>query len=147
MVANISDEAFGSATSGTALAYKLQAMSNLALTFDRKIEKSLRKRYKLFCSLSTNVSDAGAWRDLSFKMTRNIPKNIAEETATAAQAEGLVSKLTQLGLLSYISDPAAELEQMQKEEREEQERQETRMAQVYGFDQQIDQVTGDGTAQ
>lgn len=34
MVANISDEAFGSATSGVALAYKLQAMSNLALTFD-----------------------------------------------------------------------------------------------------------------
>lgn len=33
MVANISDETFGNATSGAALAYKLQAMSNLALTF------------------------------------------------------------------------------------------------------------------
>ncbi|UNT92229.1 phage portal protein [Allobaculum sp. Allo2] len=40
MVANISDESFGNATSGTALAYKLQAMSNLASGFDRKIEKA-----------------------------------------------------------------------------------------------------------
>ena len=35
-------------------------MSNLALTFDRKIEKSLRKRYKIFCSLSTNVANKDA---------------------------------------------------------------------------------------
>lgn len=115
MVANISDEAFGNATSGTALAYKLQAMSNLALTFDRKIEKSLRKRYKLFCSLSTNVANRDAWRDMEFKMTRNIPKNVAEETETAAKAEGLISKRTQLELLSYIPDPDAELERIQKE--------------------------------
>ncbi|MCT3114462.1 phage portal protein, partial [Lactococcus lactis] len=35
MVANISDESFGS-SSGVSLAYKLQAMSNLALSFQRK---------------------------------------------------------------------------------------------------------------
>lgn len=35
IVANISDESFGS-SSGVALAYKLQAMSNLALSFQRK---------------------------------------------------------------------------------------------------------------
>lgn len=116
MVANISDETFGSAASGVALAYKLQAMSNLALTFDRKIEKSLRKRYKLFCSLSTNVANPDAWRDMEFKMARNLPRNIQEETAVAAQAEGLVSKRTQLELLSYVPDPAVELERMEKEE-------------------------------
>ena len=54
MVANISDESFGNA-SGTSLAYKLQSISNLALTFDRKNEKSMRKRYKLFCSLATRM--------------------------------------------------------------------------------------------
>ena len=102
--------------SGVALAYKLQAMSNLALTFDRKIEKSLRKRYKLFCSLSTNVANPDAWRDMEFKMARNLPRNIQEETAVAAQAEGLVSKRTQLELLSYVPDPAVELERMEKEE-------------------------------
>jgi SPP1 family phage portal protein len=115
MVANISDESFGNATSGTALGYKLLAMGNMAKAFDRKIEKSLRKRYKLWSSLSTNTSDPNAWRDMQFQMTRNIPKNVSEETQTAAKAEGLVSKRTQLGLLSYVPDPDAEMERMEQE--------------------------------
>lgn len=115
MVANISDESFGSAASGVALAYKLQAMSNLALTFDRKIEKSLRKRYKLFCSLSTNVSDRDAWRDVDIRTTRNLPKNVAEEAQTAAQLEGIVSKETQLSVLSIVPDVKKELERMEQE--------------------------------
>lgn len=115
MVANISDESFGSAASGVALAYKLQAMSNLALTFDRKIEKSLRKRYKLFCSLSTNVPNRDAWRDVDIRTTRNLPKNVAEEVQTAAQLEGIVSKETQLSVLSIVPDVKKELERMEQE--------------------------------
>lgn len=118
MVANISDESFGSAASGVALAYKLQAMSNLALTFDRKIEKSLRKRYKLFCSLSTNVPNRDAWRDVDVRTTRNLPKNVAEEAQTAAQLEGIVSKETQLSVLSIVPDVKKELERMEQEEQE-----------------------------
>ena len=116
MVANISDETFGSNTSGTALAYKLQSMSNLALSFDRKIEKSLRKRYKLFCALGTNVADRDAWRQLSVKTTRNLPKNLQEEAQTAAQLEGIVSKETQLSVLSIVDDPKTEIERMEDEE-------------------------------
>lgn len=115
MVANISDESFGSAASGVALAYKLQAMSNLALTFDRKIEKSLRKRYKLFCSLPTNVPDRDAWRDVDIRTTRNLPQNVAGEAQTAAQLEGIVSKETQLSVLSIVPDVKKELERMEQE--------------------------------
>lgn len=115
MVANISDQNYGSATAGVALAYKLQAMSNLALGFDRKIEKSLRKRYKIFCSLSTNVSNPDAWRDVEIKTTRNIPKNIKEEAETAQALEGLVSKDTQLGVLSIVSNVSKEIEKIESE--------------------------------
>lgn len=118
MVANISDESFGSAASGVALAYKLQAMSNLALTFDRKIEKSLRKRYKLFCSLSTNVPNRDAWRDVDIRTARNLPKNVAEEAQTAAQLEGIVSKETQLTVLSIVPDVQRELTRMGQEAQE-----------------------------
>ena len=117
MVANISDESFGNATSGTALAYKLQAMSNLALTFDRKIEKSLRKRYKIFCSLSTNVSDPDAWRQLDVKTSRNLPKNVQEEAQTATQLEGVVSKETQLSVLSIVPNVSEEIERMKEEQK------------------------------
>ena len=115
MVANISDETFGNATSGTALAYKLQAMSNLALAFDRKIEKSIRKRFKIWSTLSTNTSDPEAYIDLDIKMTRNIPKNVSEEAQTAAQLAGIVSQETQLSILSIVPDVQAEMEKIEAE--------------------------------
>ena len=115
MVANISDETFGNATSGTALAYKLQAMSNLALAFDRKIEKSIRKRFKVWSTLSTNTSDQNAYIDIDILMTRNIPKNVSEEAATAAQLSGIVSQETQLSVLSIVSDVQAEMDKIEAE--------------------------------
>lgn len=121
MVSNISDETFGSATSGTALAFKLLPMSNLAAGFDRKVEKSLRKRYKLFCSLPTNVSDQDAWRDIKIQTSRNLPKNVQEEAQTAAQLEGVVSKETQLSVLSIVSDPKGEIERMEREQNQREE--------------------------
>lgn len=118
MVANISDESFGNATSGVSLAYKLQAMSNLALTFDRKIEKSLRKRYKIFCSLATNVSDPLAYQDIEIKTTRNIPVNTQNEAQIASTLQGVVSKETQLSVLSIVPDVRREIEKMEEEEEE-----------------------------
>ena len=129
MVANISDEAFGSATSGAALSYKLWATTNTVQRFNRKIEKSLRKTFKLWCSFSTNCPNADAWKDIDFQFAENIPRNTAEETATANAAEGLVSKRTQLGLLSYVADPDTEIERM-KEEAEE--REQAAAASLYG---------------
>lgn len=118
MVANISDESFGNASSGVSLAYKLQAMSNLALTFDRKIEKSLRKRYKIFCSLATNVSDPLAYQDIEIKTTRNIPVNTQNEAQIASTLQGVVSKETQLSVLSIVPDVKREIEKMDEEEEE-----------------------------
>lgn len=122
MVANISDESFGNATSGVSLAYKLQAMSNLALTFDRKIEKSLRKRYKIFCSLATNVHDPQAYQDIEIKTTRNIPVNTQNEAEIASTLQGVVSKETQLSVLSIVPDVKREIEKMEEEEVEAREK-------------------------
>lgn len=118
MVANISDESFGSATSGTALAYKLQAMSNLAESFDGKVEKSIRKRLKLFCTLSTNTTNPGAYEDVEITFTRNVPKNLLEEAQTAAQLSGIVSHETQLKGLSIVDNAKAELEKIKNEDSE-----------------------------
>lgn len=74
----------------------------------------MRKRYKIFCSLNTNVSDKDAWMDMDIKMSRNLPKNRQEETQTARDAEGIVSKETQLSLLSYVPDPKEELDRIEK---------------------------------
>lgn len=118
MVANISDESFGSATSGTALAYKLQAMSNLAESFDGKVEKSIRKRLKLFCTLSTNTTNPNAYEDVEITFTRNVPKNLLEEAQTAAQLSGIVSHETQLKGLSIVDNAKAELKKIKDEDSE-----------------------------
>lgn len=120
MVANISDDSFGGATSGTSLAYKLQAMSNLAESFDSKVEKSIRKRLKLFCTLSTNTPRQDAYEDVEITFTRNVPKNLLEEAQTAAQLSGIVSHETQLRGLSIVADPKAELERIKDEDEESQ---------------------------
>ena len=121
MVANISDESFGSATSGIALAYKLWSTSNIVGDFNTLIEKSIRKRIKLWSSLQTNTSRSDAWVDIEVKFQPNIPRNVQEETQTAAQAEGMVSKETQLSMLSYVPDPKEEIRKMEEEERKQQE--------------------------
>ena len=129
MVANISDDTFGNATSGTALAYKLQAMSNMALTFDRKIEKSLRKGFKIFCTLPTNTPVRDAWKEIDVTFTRNLPKNRLEEAQTAQAVDGIVSHETQLTLLSFVPDPKEELEKLDEETNE---RMDSVLSRTYG---------------
>lgn len=113
MVANISDENFGQ-SSGTALAYKLEAMSNLALSFQRKFQSSLNKRYKLFFSLGTNIPQGrkDEWKNIEYKFTRNEPKNIKEEAETAQMLMGVASEETALSVLSVIPDVSTELEKI-----------------------------------
>lgn len=115
MVANISDESFGS-SSGVSLAYKLQAMSNLALSFQRKFQSSLNSRYKLYCELSTNVSNKEAWKDIEYTFTRNEPKDIKEQAETANILMGITSQETALSVISVIPDVQAEMEKIKKEE-------------------------------
>ena len=114
MVANISDESFGS-SSGVALAYKLQAMSNLALSFQRKFQSSLNKRYRLFCSLTTNEAGKDSWKDIEYSFTRNEPKDIKEQAETATLLMGVASEETALSVLSVVPDVKTEIERINKE--------------------------------
>ena len=117
MVANISDENFGN-SSGTALAYKLQAMANLALSVQRKFQSSLNRRYELFSLLRTNVPEnmKDEWRNIEYKFTRNEPKNILEEAQTAAQLMGITSQETALSVLSVVGNVSSELDRIDQEQ-------------------------------
>ena len=114
MVANISDENFGS-SSGIALRYKLQAMSNLEKTKERKFASGMNRRYRLLFSHPASKVPADAWLGLSYKFTPNIPANLLEEAQIAAQMEGIVSHETQLKALSIVDDVKAELDRIEEE--------------------------------
>lgn len=114
MVANISDENFGAST-GIALKYKLQAMSNLEKTKERKFEAGMYRRYKLLFGHPSSKVPADSWVQLKFKFTPNIPANLLEEAQIAAQMEGITSHETQLKVLSIVDDVQGELDKIEEE--------------------------------
>lgn len=114
MVANISDESFGTA-SGVALKYKLQAMSNLAKTKERKFVSGMNRRYKLLFNHPRSRVAGDAWMQLDYRFTPNVPANLAEEVQTAAQMEGIVSHETQLKVISAVDNVQDELDRIEAE--------------------------------
>lgn len=149
MVANISDENFGAAT-GIALKYKLQAMSNLEKTKERKFTSGMNRRYKLLFGHPASKVPADAWLQLHYRYTPNIPANLLEEAQIAAQMEGITSHETQLKVLSIVDDVQGELEQIEEENKAP----ETTIVDQMMFgktDQQIaaevDKMTGNDQAQ
>lgn len=115
MVANISDENFGT-SSGIALKYKLQAMSNLEKTKERKFTSGMNRRYKLIFSNPVSGMKKDDWVKLHYKFTPNFPANILEESQIAGNLEGIVSKETQLGVLSIVDNVKGEIEKMDSEQ-------------------------------
>lgn len=136
MVANINDEAFGNA-SGVALEFKLQPMKNLAAMKERKFTSGMNRRFKMVFNLPTNMeaSKKDEWRNLNYKFTRNIPRNVADEAETASKLQGVVSKETQLSVLSIVDNPKQEIERMEAEEK--------KRFDDYETDKNDDFITGD----
>lgn len=118
MVADVSSEDFGTA-SGIAIRYRLQAMSNLAATMERKFRRGLRERWRLLLGYAgTTGVDPAAWARITPAFTRNVPANLVEEAQVAAQLSGIVSEQTQLSVLSCVDSPKEEAERKRDEEAE-----------------------------
>ncbi len=129
MVANISDENFGT-SSGIALKYKLQAMSNLAKTKERKFISGMNRRYKLIFSNPVSGMQKDAWVGIKYKFTQNYPANILEESQIAGNLDGITSQATQLKVLSIVDNVQQEMEMIAKEESASQE--DVVMRQMFG---------------
>ena len=117
MVANISDENFGTA-SGIAMKYKLQSMSNLEKTKERKFAAGMNRRYQLLFGHPASKVPADAWIQLQYKFTPNIPANLQEEAQIASQLEGIVSHETQLKVISAVENVKGELDKIEEENKE-----------------------------
>ena len=116
-VANISDEQFG-ASSGIALRYKLLAMSNLAKEKQRKFTSGMNRRYKVIFSNPVSQMNADAWVGLTYTFTENVPANLSEEADIAGKLAGIVSRETQLSVLSIVDDAKAEIERINEDDEE-----------------------------
>ena len=90
----------------------------MAATKERKFRYSLRQLYRIVFSVGTVVHDQDAWQRLAVDMKRNLPDNLSEEAQTASTLSNIVSKRTQLKVLSIVDDPDREIKQMQDEQAE-----------------------------
>lgn len=115
MVANISDENFG-ASSGIALKYKLQAMSNLAMTKQRKFTSGMNRRYQLIFSNPVSGMKKDSWVKLTYQFTQNFPANLLEESQIAGNLAGITSQQTQLKVLSVVDNVQEEIERLEQEQ-------------------------------
>uniref|UniRef100_UPI00359C2FC8 phage portal protein n=1 Tax=Thomasclavelia spiroformis TaxID=29348 RepID=UPI00359C2FC8 len=115
MVANINDENFGT-SSGIALKYKLLSMTNLAKTKERKFVSGMNRRYRLIFSNPVSMMNKDAWVGIKYNFTFNIPANVSDEASVASQLEGVVSKETQLSVLSIVDDVQSELDKINAED-------------------------------
>lgn len=118
MVANISDENFGS-SSGIALRYKLEAMQNLFTAKARRFTSSMMDRYKIIFSspiAQMHGVPKDAWVNIDVKFTANYPANLESEANVAKSLEGIVSKETQLKVLSVVDNVADEVERLEAEQ-------------------------------
>ena len=103
--------------SGVALDKMTLPMQNLAGTKERKFTKGLNSLMQCFTSLPTNVpaSKRDSWIDIEYRFTRNIPRNLNDEAEVARALEGIISKETQLSILSVVDDVKLEIEKMEAE--------------------------------
>ena len=111
MVANISDENFGT-SSGIAMKYKLQAMSNLEKTKERKFTSGMNRRYRLIFSNPVSGMKKDDWVKIHPHFTPNFPANLQEEAEIAKNLEGVVSQETQLGVLSIVDNAQDEIKKI-----------------------------------
>ena len=119
MVANISDENFGT-SSGIAMKYKLQAMSNLEKTKERKFTSGMNRRYRLIFSNPVSGMKKDDWVKVHPKFTPNFPANLLEETQIAQGLDGIVSQDTQLGVLSIVENVQQEKDKIVAEQQKNQ---------------------------
>lgn len=117
MVANISDENFGT-SSGIAMKYKLQAMSNLEKTKERKFTSGMNRRYRLIFSNPVSGMKKDDWVKVRPKFTPNFPANVQEEAEIARNLDGIVSQETQLGVLSIVDNVSGEINKLNAEQQQ-----------------------------
>lgn len=129
MVANISDENFGT-SSGIAMKYKLQAMSNLEKTKERKFTSGMNRRYRLIFSNPVSGMKKDDWVKVHPQFTPNFPANVQEEAEIARNLDGIVSQETQLGVLSIVDNVSGEINKLNAEQ--QQAKADPVMAQMFG---------------
>lgn len=110
---DFSSESFiGGVSSGIAIQYRLTGMETRAGKIEAEMKKALQRRIEILCGMAALKLGEEVFRDIEITFTRNIPADEAALINMINSLKGTVSDETLLGLLPFITDPAAELEKV-----------------------------------
>ena len=98
--------------------YKLQGMSNLEKTKERKFTSGMNRRYRLIFSNPVSGMKKDDWVKIHPHFTPNFPANLQEEAEIAKSLEGIVSQETQLSVLSIVDNAQDEIDKINSEQEE-----------------------------
>lgn len=115
---NMNDESFGGNVSGIAMRYKLFGLEQSRSIKERLFKKGLKKRYRLWNNLKTNVRESSYEYigSLHFAFTANLPESIEQELEAFYQAGGKISNSTLLETLSFVDNVEDELIKIENEQ-------------------------------
>ena len=111
------DESFGTA-SGVAMKFKLFNLESKCMIAERKFIKALYRQFQVLSGYFTKKGITYDPWQFEFVFTRNFPLNLLDESQTLATLKGLVSDETAYGQMSFIDDPAKEIERKKAEDEE-----------------------------
>jgi SPP1 family phage portal protein len=115
---NMNDQNFSGNITGIAIKNKFRPFEDKCKRSELKFKKSFQNQFDILCKV---WADKGVVIDpLSIDeiFTRNYPQNYVEEVQMCRDGKGIISQKTLFGLVSFITDPEKEIEQLKDEETE-----------------------------
>ena len=116
-VPDMTDENFAGNASGVAIAYKLIGMEHVRSRKEREFKKGLQRRIELIGGIMRLKNQKPIdFRDVTMQFTANLPQDVQSLAQVVNQLEGLISRKTLIGLLPFVEDVEAELEEMEEQD-------------------------------
>ena len=116
---DFSSESFvGGVSSGVAIQYRLTGMETRAGKIEAVMKKALQRRVEIIAGIATLKLGEEVFRDIQIEFVRNIPEDTTATINMINALKGTVSDETLLSQLSFVEDPAAELEKVNQQKQE-----------------------------
>lgn len=116
---DFSSESFvGGVSSGVAIQYRLTGMETRAGKIEAVMKKALQRRIEIIAGIASLKLGEEVFRDIHIEFMRNIPEDQTATINLINSLKGTVSDETLLSQLSFIEDPAAEVEKVYAQNQE-----------------------------
>lgn len=117
-VPDLSDDEFGTALSGVAIAYRMMNLEQVCATKERKFKKGLQRRIRLITNILNTQGKQWDYKDIEIQFSRNLPQNLHELAEIVGMLAGRVDDEKLISLLPFVEDPSDTLEKLKNQKEE-----------------------------